>query len=84
LEQACVEVYEDGFLKAIRQATVLAPDIDPALFDIDKDDVLAADPIPDPWFLLPCFIFYIAKDDCMNFINLFCLIWLCMYAAYFG
>jgi len=48
LEQACVEVYEDGFLKAIRQATVLAPDIDPALFDIDKDDVLAADPIPDP------------------------------------
>jgi len=45
LEQACVKVYEDGFLKAMRQATALVPDLDPSLFDIDKDDVLAADPM---------------------------------------
>jgi len=45
LEQACVEVYEDGFLKAMRQATALAPDLDPSLFVVDEDDVHAADPI---------------------------------------
>jgi len=38
LEQACVAVYEDGFFKAMKQALLLAPDIDLSGFDIDRDD----------------------------------------------
>jgi len=44
LEEACVSVYEDGFLKAKKQATTLAPDLDASLFDIDKEDEPAEDP----------------------------------------
>jgi len=36
LEKACVDVYEDGFFKAVKQALTLTPEIDPFRFDIDK------------------------------------------------
>jgi len=35
LEKAYVDVYEDGFFKAMKQALSLAPEIDPTHFDID-------------------------------------------------
>jgi len=38
LEKACVDVYEDGFFKAMKQALSLALEIDPSRFDIDQDD----------------------------------------------
>jgi len=38
LEQACVAVYKDDFFKVMKQALLLAPDIDPSGFDIDRDD----------------------------------------------
>jgi len=38
LEKACVDVYEDGFFKAVKQALTLTPEIDPFRFDIDQDD----------------------------------------------
>lgn len=39
LRKGCVEVYEDGFMKAMRQAVLFAPEIDPMRFDIDKEVV---------------------------------------------
>ena len=53
LEEACVSVYEDGFLKAMKQATAFAPDLDPTLFDIDKEDEPVEDPSPLPLCLRP-------------------------------
>jgi len=38
LEKACIDVYEDGFFKAIKQALSLAPETDPTRFDIAQDD----------------------------------------------
>jgi len=46
LEEACVSVYEDGFLKAMKQATTLAPSLDPTLFDINKEDEVLEDQSP--------------------------------------
>ena len=38
LEQACVVIFEDAFFKPKKQALLLAPEIDPSGFDIDRDD----------------------------------------------
>jgi len=38
LEKACVDVYENGVFKTMKQALSLAPQIDPTRFDIDEDD----------------------------------------------
>jgi len=46
LEETCVSVYEDVFLKAMKQATTFAPDLDPTVFDIDKEEETLEDQSP--------------------------------------
>jgi len=39
LQRGCVEVYEEGFMKAMRQALLFSPDLELTRFDIDKEVV---------------------------------------------
>jgi len=73
LEKACVEVYKDGFLKAMKQALFFALEIDSARFDIDRDDEQPKNELaPASWFhLLFLFIdFYFQLWMMYKFTNL--------------
>jgi len=39
LQRGCVEEYEEGFVKAMRQALLFSPDLEQTRFDIDKEVV---------------------------------------------
>jgi len=46
LQRDCVEAYEEGYIKAMRQALLFSPNLEPTRFDIDKkivDDNLMDD-----------------------------------------
>lgn len=39
IQRGCVDSYEEGFVKAMRQALLFVPDLEPTSFNIDKEVV---------------------------------------------